>query len=195
MDRRPHPAMKGVGLPIEGVPPNKDDATACLVAREGHCPLQDRLLRPPRGTGLLSISHPWASVNSQGIEKGEQYLRGGWRRRHQCHVRHPRPLSRKDEDGLNWHCWRCHSHLASRNLMPSFPTMGTPGLLDTPLKVFPGGINPGKGVGCGTSRRPRICLHDLGRGEGRRASLVLQAEARRGKKSYIEFESRVKLCY
>lgn len=82
MAHRPHLAMKIVGLPTQGVPPDADDTTTRLIAREERGSLQDRLLGPPRGTGLLGISHPWASVSSWGVEEGEQYLQGSWRH---CH--------------------------------------------------------------------------------------------------------------
>lgn len=81
MAHRPHPAMKGVCLPMQGVPPDADDTTTRLIAREERGSLQDQLLGPPRGTDLLSISHPWASVSSLGVEEGEQYIQTGWRHR------------------------------------------------------------------------------------------------------------------
>lgn len=49
-----------------------DDTTTRLVAGKRHGLHQDRLLELPRVIGLLSISHPRASVSNRGVEEGAQ---------------------------------------------------------------------------------------------------------------------------
>jgi hypothetical protein len=63
---------------------------------------------------------PLSSVSSRGIEEGDQYLQWSQRRRHRCHVSHPRPLQCV-RDGLYEHCWRCRNHLGSRDLLTGLP--------------------------------------------------------------------------